>query len=156
VLMTALGSPLNGRLVDMAGSRIIILIGLLIAAAGLFMISRLPTDKTAFYLACGLLGFGLSMRAALNYIMLNEVSEIERASSQGMLLIFVSVGQITGASFISIMAASYSNVSDGYRAAFILMSGMATLLAILAVFLKSRKSEIRSYQSRESINTNNS
>lgn len=155
VLMTALGSPLNGRLVDVAGSRIIILIGLLIAAAGLFMISRLPTDKTAFYLACGLLGFGLSMRAALNYIMLNEVSEIERASSQGMLLIFISIGQITGASFISIMAASFSNVLEGYRSAFLLMSGMAALLVILAIFLKSRKNEMKSYMSKEAINTNN-
>jgi EmrB/QacA subfamily drug resistance transporter len=153
VAMTAIGSPMNGRLVDLAGSRIIIVAGLAIAAAGLFLFSRLPSDTTGFYLACGLLGFGLSMRGALNYIMLNETGEMQRASAQGMLLIFISVGQLTGASLISILAASSGNLLTGFSNAFLLFAGIAAGLFILAIFLKSRKRELESHTSKE-IETN--
>ena len=138
VLMTALGSPLNGRLVDLIGSRIIIVAGLIIAAGGLYLLGTALADRITFYLAGGLLGFGLSMRAALNYIMLNAVNELERASSQGMLLIFISIGQITGASFIGVMAAAAAEPAAGFSTAFLMMSGAALLLGVLALFLKGK------------------
>lgn len=155
VALTAIGSPLNGRLVDWVGSRIIIVIGLVIAAAGLLLFSRLPDEHIGYYLAAGMLGFGLSMRAALNYIMLNETGDLQRASAQGMLLIFISIGQITGASLMGVMAASFENVLIGYQHAFLLMAGFAAILAVLALFLKSRKQELQSYTTKEKSPTNN-
>lgn len=156
VAMTAIGSPVNGRLVDMIGSRIIIVAGLVIAAAGMFLFSRMPSDRTGFYLACGMLGFGLSMRGALNYIMLNETGALQRASAQGMLIIFVSVGQIAGASLISILAASADGLLAGFRYAFLFLSGIAAVLVLLALFLKSRKRELETQSMEETTTTQKS
>jgi MFS family permease len=88
------------------------------------------------------LGFGLSMRASLNYIMLNEVSAIERASTQGILIIFVSIGQLTGAALVGAISAASPVETDGFGFAFLVMTILSAMLVFLAFFLKNRKEEL--------------
>ena len=142
VLMTAFGSPITGRLLDKIGSKIIIISGLFITAIGLFVLSLLTRDPVLFYVSEGLLGLGLSMRASLNYIMLNEVPAKERASTQGILLIFISIGQLTGAAFTGALSATTPGKPDGFGFAFIAMASLSVLLLIFSFFLKNRNREL--------------
>ncbi len=142
VIATALGSPLGGRLVDKVGSKIIIVSGLIIASVALFMLSMLTKNLMLYYTAEACLGFGLAMRASLSYIMLNEVPVAERASTQGILLIFISIGQLAGAALIGAIAASTPGQTAGFSIAFLVMASLSTALVILSLFLKSRKHEL--------------
>ncbi|MEI7726941.1 MAG: MFS transporter [Bacteroidota bacterium] len=147
VVATALGSPLGGRLLDKVGSKIIIVIGLIIASIALFMFSLLTNNLIIYYTAEACLGFGLSMRASLSYIMLNEVPVTERASTQGILLIFISIGQLTGAALIGAIAAATPGKASGFGIAFLVMTTLSATLVILALFLKNRKQELAGQQS---------
>lgn len=142
VLMTALGSPVTGRLVDKIGSRIIVISGIILTAAGLYMLSLLTRDIAIFYISEALLGLGLSMRASLNYIMLNEVSAKERASTQGILIIFISTGSLVGAAFTGALSSTSPGKPDGFGLAFLIMAGIALVLMVFSFFLKKRKKEL--------------
>ena len=142
VIATAIGSPLGGRLVDKIGSKVIIITGLVIASVALFLLSLLTRNILLFYIAEACLGFGLAMRASLNYVMLNEVPAIERASTQGVLIIFVSIGQLAGAALIGAISAATPGSSTGFSFAFLVMTFFSTALVILAFFLKNRKQEL--------------
>jgi len=147
VMATALGSPLGGRLVDQIGSKIIIVTGLFIASLALFLLGALAKNITVFYIAESLLGFGLSLRASLNYIMLNEVPATERASTQGVLLIFISVGQLAGAALTGAVVASAADHAAGFGSSFLIMTILSAVLFMLSFFLKSRQEEQSNSQS---------
>lgn len=141
VIATAIGSPVGGRLVDKIGSRIIVVSGLLISVAGLFILGFTTSNFNYFYVGEALLGLGLAMRASLNYIILNEVSAKERASTQGLLIILISIGQLTGAAMTGVFASSIDHGTSGFGFTFLIMSGLALLLMVLALFLKSKAME---------------
>ncbi|MBE0649130.1 MAG: MFS transporter [Bacteroidales bacterium] len=143
VLLTAFGSPINGRLVDKLGSRVIIVTGLVFATIALYILSRIAGNMNLFYVGGALLGLGLSMRAALNYIMLNEVGPSERASTQGILIIFISVGQLSGAAIVGVITSSSWGKDLGFSYTFLGMAGLSLLLMLSALFLKSRRKEIQ-------------
>jgi len=142
VIAAAIGSPIGGRLVDKIGSRIIIFIGLLIATLALFLLSIVVKNVVYFYCAEGLLGLGLAIRASLSYIMLNEVSVKERASTQAVLLIFISVGQLTGSALIGALTSSADKGIAGFGYAFLVMGILSLVLVIVSFFLKGRKKEL--------------
>jgi MFS family permease len=142
VIATALGSPLGGRLVDKVGSKIIIVCGLIISAAALFLLTMLLQNVALYYVAGACLGFGLSIRPTLSYIMLNEVPPNERASTQGILLIFISIGQLTGAAMIGAITAATPGHTLGFGIAFLVMGTLSTALVVLALFLKNRRREL--------------
>ncbi|MEI6681786.1 MAG: MFS transporter [Bacteroidota bacterium] len=142
VIATAIGSPLGGRMVDKVGSKVIIITGLTIASVALFLLSLLTRNIVLYYTAEAFLGFGLAMRASLNYIMLNEVQAIERASTQGILVIFVSIGQLTGAALVGAISATSLGRTAGFGLAFLVMTVISVSLVILALFLKNRKQEL--------------
>ncbi|MCX6267626.1 MAG: MFS transporter [Bacteroidetes bacterium] len=146
VMATALGSPVGGRLVDKIGSKIIIISGLIIASVALFILSLLSKNLVLYYTAEAFLGFGLAMRASLSYIMLNEVPVKERASTQGILLIFISIGQLAGAALIGAIAAITPGKVSGFGIAFLVMTTLSGALVVLAFFLKDRKQELAGRQ----------
>jgi MFS family permease len=141
VAATAVGSPVFGRIVDRIGSRIIVLAGLFLAGTALLLLGFLQKSTLYFYIAEGLLGLGLAMRASLNYIMLNEAGPEERASTQGVLLIFISMGQLAGAAMIGAVTSSVFGIIKGFNYSFLLMTVLAFLLFIVAFFLKKRSAE---------------
>jgi len=142
VLSTAIVPPLSGHLLDKIGSRIIVLSGLIFAVASLYLFSMLPKNVLLFYAAEAGLGFGLAIRASLKYIVLNEIGAKERAAAVGMLIIFISIGQITGASLIGVIIPGSKGISAGFGNAFVLLTAITTILVILSLFLQKRKKEM--------------
>jgi len=143
VIATALGSPVSGRLVDKIGSRIIIFCGLVISTIGLFILGFVVKNLVFFYIGESMLGLGLAMRASLNYIILNEVSPRERASTQGILIIFISIGQLTGAALIGSITSPIAQGTSGFGSIFMIMSILSLVLVFCSVFLKTRGIELK-------------
>lgn len=142
VLLTAIGSPVSGRLVDKLGSRVIIIAGLLFSTIALYLLSRAEGNISLYYTGGALLGLGLSMRASLNYIMLNEAGPAERASTQAILIIFISIGQLTGAAAVGVITSSRWGKELGFSFAFLGMAALSLILMLSALFLKSRAREL--------------
>ncbi len=142
VLATAIGSPVFGRLIDMLGSKIVIMIALVLTAAGFFLLTTQPIGKMLYYTSGILVGLGLSVLSgsSLRYIMLNETAATDRAVTQGMLTIFISIGQLTGASLIGAVI-SNARGTAGYQDVF-LGQGILLVAAFGTAFLlKNRKRE---------------
>jgi EmrB/QacA subfamily drug resistance transporter len=116
VISIAVGSPLFGRLIDDFGSKIILILGLLLCTVGFYMLHLSGTSKIIFYLSSIIIGLGLSIPSgsSLRYIMLNEVGFEDRAITQGLLTIFIILGQLTGAALIGVIVASAGNI-EGYK-----------------------------------------
>lgn len=143
VLATAVGSPVFGRLIDAYGSRLIIILGLILSASGFYVLHTVEGSRVMFYISGILIGLGLSVLSgsSLRYIMLNETSSSDRAVTQGMLTIFISLGQLTGASLIGVIIAKAQGI-QGYRNVFVYQSIMIGMILIFAFFLKSHTKEI--------------
>jgi MFS family permease len=144
VLATAIGSPVFGRLIDKYGSKIIILVGLVLSAAGFYLLHLSSESKMLFFASGAFIGFGLSVLSgsSLRYIMLNETSMVDRAVTQGMLTIFISLGQLTGASLIGVVIA-HKTGTEGYENVFLYQSILLLLIIVSAFLLKNRQSELK-------------
>ncbi len=144
VLAIAIGSPVAGRLIDKIGSRAIVMAGLMLAATGLLFFYFNSASKVNFYTAGIFMGLGSAMLqgSALRYIMLNEVQSSERALGQGIITLFTSTGQMTGATLIGIVVASMSSRVDGYSKSFLIIAVIALSVMIISYRLKSRSEEL--------------
>jgi EmrB/QacA subfamily drug resistance transporter len=142
VFATAIGSPVFGRLIDIYGSKKIILIGIILMTIGYFGIGSSGNEKTIFYVAGIILGFGFSVLSgsSLRYIMLNETGTNDRAVTQGILNIFISLGQIIGAAIIGVIVANTTG-GEAYQEVFLYLSGLLVLSVFFAVRLKNKKEE---------------
>lgn len=143
VLSTAIVPPISGQLLDKIGSRVIVLSGLVFAVISLFMFSVLSNNVLFFYAASAGLGIGLTIRPALKYIIINEIEINNRATSLGMLLIIISIGQLTGAALIGIIISGSASNQNGFGFAFLLLTGITFVLLILSLFLKNRGKELK-------------
>jgi EmrB/QacA subfamily drug resistance transporter len=145
VIATTIGSPISGRLLDAYGSRILILSALILVAGGFFVISMTGDQKWIYYSGGSLIGLGFSILSgsALRYIMLNEVSESERASTQGLITIFISIGQIVGSAIIGVIIASFVSPLFGFKTTFLIITAAAIVLTIAGILLKSRAEELQ-------------
>lgn len=146
VLAIAIGSPVAGRLIDKIGSRSIVMAGLLFAGSGLIVFYMDSASKVNFYTAGMLMGLGSAMLqgSALRYIMLNEVQSSERALGQGIITLFTSTGQMTGATLIGIIVASFTLRVDGYSQSFLVIAIIAFSVLLISSRLKSRSEELAS------------
>ena len=137
VIATAIGSPLFGRLIDKYGVKPIIIIGLTLMSLGFYLLSLTEGRILFYYLSGTLIGLGLSILSgsSLRYIMLNNTSAEDRATSQGMLTIFTSIGQLSGAAVIGILLAISAN---GFDLIFIGISIILFLMIFIATKLKNR------------------
>jgi multidrug resistance protein len=144
VLAIAIGSPVAGRLIDKIGSRSIVMTGLLFAGTGLVVFYFDSTSKINFYTAGIMMGLGSAMLqgSALRYIMLNEVQSSDRALGQGIITLFTSTGQMTGATLIGIIVASFTLRVDGYSQSFLVIAIIAFSVLLISYRLKSRSEEL--------------
>ena len=143
VSAVALGAPVAGRILDRVGSRTIVLVGTVLMAVGLGLVGGAPVTRAMFYTGSVAIGLGLAglLGSALSYILLNEARVEERAVAQGVITIFISVGQLVGAALIGAVAASSGSGAAGYRTAFLVVAGCCTVLGCAALGLKSRRLE---------------
>ena len=146
VLAIAVGSPIAGRLIDKIGSRAIVMTGLLLAATGLLFFYFNSASRFNFYTAGIFIGLGSAMLqgSALRYIMLNEVQAAERTLGQGIITLFTSTGQMTGATLIGIIAASASTRLAGYSKSFLIIAIIALYVMFISYWLKSHNEELAS------------
>ncbi len=143
VLATTIGAPLVGRLLNALGSRLIVQTGLACVAIGALMYALADLTITLFIVGgiIGGLGFSALLGAPLRYIVLNESSPADRGSAQGLLTVFLSVGQLSGAAIIGGVAASRGGGTKGYQLALLILGGLTAILAVAGFGLKSRDDE---------------
>ena len=139
------GSPTFGRMLDHFGSRAVVLIATLLAAAGLVIVGNVHLTLATFYLSAVLVGLGLSglLGATLRYIMLSEAPPEDRAAAQGVLTLFTSTGQLLGGAAVGALAASRGGGIVGYRFAFLIVGVIMFVLWLSGFALKSRQEELR-------------
>ncbi|GMQ80669.1 MAG: MFS transporter [Rhodothermia bacterium] len=139
----AIGSPLAGRLLDRFGSRAIVVASSAAMVIGMLGIAAWPASRSAFYISTVAIGLGLAgiMGSALNYILMHETQEEERTSSQGLITLFISVGQLFGAALVGSVVASMAGTVAGYSTAFFGIAAMMVVLTLLAFRLKARREE---------------
>jgi len=144
VIATAIGSPIFGRLLDKIGSRLVIMTGILFSIAGFGILSSVTHQYFLFYGGGVCVGLGLSVLAgsALRYIMLNEVDVHQRAMTQGVITIFISIGQIVGGVVIASFVAHYIGKAIGYSYTFMFIAIVMAIVLLFSLLLKSRKQEM--------------
>lgn len=148
VLAMAVGSPLSGRMLDRIGSKIVVLTGTALIATGLLLEGMLATSLVAFYGFSVLFGIGIGvlLGASLRYILLNEAPAAERGATQGVLTVFISIGQLIGAVVLGAVAAARGSDVGGYAVAFLVVGAVMLALFIASFGLKSRAEELATRQ----------
>ena len=74
--------------------------------------------------------------------MLNEAPMSERASAQGLLTLFTSMGQLIGGALVGAVAASLGGGIPGYSDAFAVVGVVMLIMTVLTIGLKNRADEI--------------
>jgi multidrug resistance protein len=143
VLATTVGAPLMGHLLNVLGSRSIIQLGLTCVAVGTLLYALTTLTITLFVVGGIIGGFGFSalLGAPLRFIVLNEALPADRGTAQGLLTVFLAVGQLSGAALIGGVAASQGGGTRGYQLALLILGGLTALLAVAGFGLKSRAIE---------------
>ena len=143
IVAMALGSLLAGKLVDVVGSKPVILSGTALWAIGMFSLGFTDAKWAAFLLSTILIGIGISapLGAPLRYIMLNAAREEDRAIAQGMGSEFASMGQLLCSAFFGALLGSSTGGKSGYAVAYFIISLVVFGLVILSFFLKSAAEE---------------
>ena len=142
VAAMSVGSPTVGRLLDKLGSRTVIVAGVAVMTAGVFLLGWAATSLWLFIVAGVLIGLGLSalLGAPIRYVTLNETTADERSAAQGLVTIFTSMGQLLGAAAVGAVAASAPGVT-GYANAFTMIGVVGLALLVASFWLKSRAQE---------------
>jgi EmrB/QacA subfamily drug resistance transporter len=140
VLTLTIGAPLAGRLLDRMGARPVVQAGLALTVLGLVLFAWLPLNTVSFYAAGGAIGFGLSglLGAPLRYITLQEAGESRRGAGQGLLTLFLSVGQLVGAAVIGGVVGSNANELGGYRHALLTVAVACMAALVLSAALRGK------------------
>jgi EmrB/QacA subfamily drug resistance transporter len=142
VLTLTVGAPLAGAALDRVGARIVVQLGLALTIAGLALFAWLPLNTVTFYASGALVGFGLSglLGAPLRYITLEAAGSERRAAGQGLLTVFLSVGQLVGAALIGGVVASSATELAGYRQALLAVAAGCVVALMLSAALRGRVS----------------
>ncbi|NQV49711.1 MAG: MFS transporter, partial [Candidatus Marinimicrobia bacterium] len=143
VLATAFGSPIFGKMIDRYGVKIIVIIGLLLSASGFFLLSISGSSTAVYYSSGVLIGLGMSVLSgsSLRYIILNNTSQEDRATSQGMLTIFISLGQLIATALIGVISATLM-ASQGYASIFMATAMLLFGMVFLAFGLKNQLASV--------------
>lgn len=92
-----------------------------------------------YYTSGVFIGLGMSVLSgsSLRYIMLNNTSQQDRATSQGMLTIFISLGQLIATALIGVISATLI-ASRGYTSIFMATAILLVVMVFLAFGLKNQ------------------
>jgi EmrB/QacA subfamily drug resistance transporter len=143
VLTMTVGTPAAGRLLDRVGSRVIVIGGGVLLAAGMLAMGLFARDMVGFILSGILIGAGLSSLAGapVRYIVLNESGPQDRASAQAVLTVSRSMGQLLGAALLAALVASHDGAPQGYFAAYTAIGVVALAIAAAGGLLRGRSEE---------------
>ncbi len=140
VVLSGIGAPIAGRLLDEFGAKPVIQAGLALTASGLVLFDVTGGSLLLFILAGALTGLGLSslLGAPLRYVMLEEAGEGERGAAQGALKVFSGSGQLLGGALVGAVAASQGGGAAGYRSALLVIGVITAGLALLSTAMRPR------------------
>ncbi len=143
VFAVAVASPIVGRVLDRVGSKVIVIASTGLLTLGLLTVGVGGESRALFYGGSVLLGLGLAglLGSALAYILLHEAEATERTVAQGVITLFISIGQLTGSAFIGAVAASEGGSARGYQSAILIIAAIGFVLTLLALGLKNRAEE---------------
>jgi MFS family permease len=133
-------SPLAGKLVDKIGPTRVIQVALAIVLVGLIIYSFFAVTYVTFIGGGMVVGVGIAalLGAPLRYIILEEALPEDRASTQGLLNIFLAVGQLSGAAIVGAVATSAGGGTIGYQNAITVLAGITLVIGVVALGLKYR------------------
>ena len=143
VITMTFGTPLVGRLLDGVGSRVIVVAGGALLAAGMLMMGFATSDLATFIVAGVLVGAGLSslLGAPMRYIVLNEAGQRDRGSAQAVLTVSTSLGQLFGGALVGAVVASHAGTIEGYATSYAVIGFVALAITAGGFFLKSKAEE---------------
>ena len=144
VFSLIIGAPIAGRFLDRVGPKPVIQIGLLLTMAGLLLLSIRDLTLQNFYASGVCLGLGLSalLGAPLRYALISETKKGQRGAAQGLLTLFLCIGQLCGSAFVGGIAASRASELIGYQDALFMV---AIAMGVALLFSKA----LRGNRSRE-------
>jgi EmrB/QacA subfamily drug resistance transporter len=151
MVAVALGSPIAGRLLDKTGSKMIVLASNSLLVLGMLGVATSPSSPAVFYLASSMIGLGMAglLGSSLNYILIHEARKQEKAISQGLITLNISVGQLFSAAAVGAVAASAHTPLEGYSNAFMLIVVVTLVVTSLSFLLRNRSEEQSAIRSRE-------
>ena len=143
-----LASPLVGLALNRVGSKFIVQSGLVLVFTGVLIYGLVPLTTTWFIVGGMISGAGLAglLGAPLRYILLEEAQPGERAAAQGLLTVFLAIGQLMGAAIVGGVAASKGGGVIGYQSAFLVLASVTAIMTLVATALKSKAAEIAEMQ----------
>lgn len=145
VVAMGIGAPIFGKVLDRIGSRSVVVASTGLMAAGMALVAAFPATLWIFYAGGMVIGLGMAglLGSSLRYIMLAEAPPADRGAAQGVLTVFISVGQLAGSAIIGAIIASAGVGVRSYSAAFFMVAGGLALLTLAALGLRSRGEERR-------------
>lgn len=152
MVAVAFGSPLAGRLLDRTGSKMIVLISNSLLVLGMLGVGTSPSSAAVFYLGSSMIGLGMAglLGSSLNYILIHEARKQEKAISQGLITLNISVGQLFSAAAVGAVAASAETPLEGYGNAFMLIVVITLVITSLSFLLRNRSEEQTAIRHQES------
>jgi MFS family permease len=148
VVAMGIGAPIFGRVLDRLGSRTVVAASTALMAAGMAVVAAFPASLPVFYGGGIVIGLGMAglLGSSLRYIMLAEAPPSDRGAAQGILTVFISVGQLAGSAIIGAVIASAGTGVGSYSTAFFMVAAGLAVLAVAALGLRSRAEERRRMQ----------
>ncbi len=143
VVAATVMAPVFGKMINKTGTRFILVLGQLLVLDGLLIYAFTDLTMVTFLFASIISGIGSAglIGAPLRYIVLAETGNQDRAAAQGLLSVGSSTGRLLGASVVGAVAASQGGGVTGYQAAFAGLVGLAVLIGLTAMSLKSQVEE---------------
>ncbi len=135
--------PASGRALDAVGSRIVIIAGTTLTAAGLLMFASGLANvwvAIASMVVAGC-GYGALLGPPTRYIVTNRAGSKERSAAVGLLSICLILGQILGASLAGGVVGSQADAVTGYHIAYLWFTGIAVVAALVTFGLHAKERE---------------
>jgi multidrug resistance protein len=143
VFVMMLVSPLAGKAVDKMGAGKIVQGALVFIVAGILMYGLVGMTLVTFIGAGLLAGVGIAalLGAPLRYIIIQEARADDRAAAQGLLNIFLAIGQLSGAAIVGAVATSGGGGTEGYQRSFLVLGLLAVVMFFVSLGLNRNKPE---------------
>lgn len=144
VLSMMVGAPLAGRLLDMVGSKTVVVAGTAMVIVGMMLLAFASSTLVTFYMACVFVGLGMSalLGAPIRYIVINAAPANDRAAAQGGISVLTGVGQLLCSALIGSVAAHAGGGVTGFRVAYFFIGIITMGMLLVALGLKSRADEM--------------
>lgn len=141
VFVMVVVSPLAGKLVDAIGAARVIQVSLAVVLAGLLVYALADINYVTFIGGSMIVGVGIAalLGAPLRYVVLEEARPEDRASTQGLLNIFLAIGQLSGAAIVGAVATSAGGGTGGYQASLGVLAAVTLLIGLPALALQQKR-----------------